>query len=248
MKVITIGRHPDNDVSVNDPCASRHHFQIIRHDDGHFTLADFGSTNGTFINGQKISGEVDLFMNDVVRIGNTTVPWRQYFEEPIISYEEPVVQPAVRYEEPIMLYEEPAKVDTKSSKRFLDENRSFWIYWLLSIITLGIYGIVVWTRMVNDVNTIASPYDKRHTVHYCLMFFLLSWVTLGIYALVWQHNFADRVGNELRRRGIGYDFGAGTFWGWGFFGRLLLGIGPLIYVYKLIQSLNNLCHDYNARG
>lgn len=81
MRVITIGRHVDNDVFVDDPCASRHHLQIIQHDDGHFSLADFGSTNGTFINGQQISGEVDLNLNDVVRIGNTTIPWRLYFEE-----------------------------------------------------------------------------------------------------------------------------------------------------------------------
>ena len=81
MKVITIGRHEDNDVFVDDPCASRHHLQIIQHDDGHYSLADFGSSNGTFINGQKISGEVDLNMNDVVRIGNSTIPWRLFFEK-----------------------------------------------------------------------------------------------------------------------------------------------------------------------
>lgn len=81
MKVITIGRLEDNDVVINDPYATRHHLQIIRHDDGHYSLVDFGSTNGTFINGQKIRGEVDLYENDVVRIGNTTIPWRLYFEE-----------------------------------------------------------------------------------------------------------------------------------------------------------------------
>lgn len=81
MKVITIGRHEDNDVFVDDPCASRHHLQIIQHDDGHYSLADFGSTNGTFINGQQISGEVDLNINDVVRIGNSTIPWRLFFEK-----------------------------------------------------------------------------------------------------------------------------------------------------------------------
>ena len=81
MKVITIGRHEDNDVLVDDPCASRHHLQIIQHDDGHYSLADFGSTNGTFINGQQITGEVDLNINDVVRIGNSTIPWRLFFEK-----------------------------------------------------------------------------------------------------------------------------------------------------------------------
>lgn len=82
MRVITIGRDAANDVVVDDAHASRHHLQIILHDDGHYTLADFGSTNGTFVNGQQISGEIPIEPNDIVRIGNTTIPWRQYFEEP----------------------------------------------------------------------------------------------------------------------------------------------------------------------
>ena len=85
MKVITIGRDPSNDKVVSDPCASRHHLQIIQHDDGHFTLSDFGSTNGTYVNGQKISGEIPLKDTDIVRIGNTTIPWRMYFEDTDIS-------------------------------------------------------------------------------------------------------------------------------------------------------------------
>lgn len=81
MKVITIGRGSDNDVDINDPHASRHHLQIIQHDDGHFSLSDFGSTNGTYVNGQRVNGEISLNDMDIVRIGNTTVPWRIYFED-----------------------------------------------------------------------------------------------------------------------------------------------------------------------
>lgn len=80
MKVITIGRDVSNDVVItNDPHASRHHLQIIQHDDGHFTLMDFGSTNGTSVNGNRIRGEVSLNEMDIVRVGNTTIPWRDYF-------------------------------------------------------------------------------------------------------------------------------------------------------------------------
>lgn len=80
MKVITIGRDDGNDRVIIDPHASRYHLQIIQHDDGHFSLSDFGSTNGTYVNGQKISGEVPLNEMDIVRIGNTTIPWRLYFD------------------------------------------------------------------------------------------------------------------------------------------------------------------------
>ena len=80
MKVITIGRSNEgNDVIIDDPMVSRHHLQIVQDNDGRFRLADFGSTNGTYINGQKVSGEVDLDENDIIRVGNTIIPWRQYF-------------------------------------------------------------------------------------------------------------------------------------------------------------------------
>lgn len=85
MQVITVGRSEENDRVITDPCTSRHHLQIIQHDDGHFTLSDFGSTNGTYVNGQKINGEIQLNDTDIVRIGNTTIPWRMYFEEEQIS-------------------------------------------------------------------------------------------------------------------------------------------------------------------
>ena len=79
MKVITIGRSSENDVRINDPKVSRHHLQIVQHDDGSFSLADFGSLNGTFVNGQPVQGEIQLNSNDTIRIGNSTLAWKRYF-------------------------------------------------------------------------------------------------------------------------------------------------------------------------
>lgn len=83
MKVVTIGRSEENDVTINDAHVSRHHMQIIQHDDGHYSLSDFGSANGTYINGTRVRGEVTLSDTDYVRIGNTMVPWKLYFDTPI---------------------------------------------------------------------------------------------------------------------------------------------------------------------
>ena len=80
MKVVTIGRSEDDDIFIDDLTVSRHHLQIIQSDNGHYRLADFGSSNGTYVNGQKVSGEVDLNWHDIVRIGNTTLLWHDYFE------------------------------------------------------------------------------------------------------------------------------------------------------------------------
>ena len=127
----------------------------------------------------------------------------------------------------------------------LSTNRGLFKYIVLSILTLGIYGIVVMSVISSDINTIASGHDGKKTMHYCLLIFVVSWLTLGIGVLVWYHRISERIGQELVRRNINYSFGAGTFWGWDILGVLLLCIGPFVYLFKLLKSMNLLCEDYN---
>lgn len=80
MKVITIGRSDENnDIVVNDDKVSRNHLQMVMDDQGNFSVLDLNSTNGTFVNGQRITGEVSLKVTDELRIGNTVLPWQSYF-------------------------------------------------------------------------------------------------------------------------------------------------------------------------
>ena len=79
MKVITIGRNFNNDYVVQDTTVSRHHCQIVQDNYGNYRIVDFGSKNGTYVNGNKIYGEIDLRQNDIVRIGNTTLQWQIHF-------------------------------------------------------------------------------------------------------------------------------------------------------------------------
>lgn len=64
---------------------------------------------------------------------------------------------------------------------------------------------------------------------------------------MWYHKMSARIGGELNRRGIDYNFGAGTFWGWGVLGTLIL-VGPFIYIHKLLKGMNLLSEDFNAKG
>ena len=80
MKVLTIGRSSDNNnIVINDAKVSRSHLQIVKDDNGNYFAIDLESTNGTFVNGKRISGKVPLQKGDVVIIGNTTLPWETYF-------------------------------------------------------------------------------------------------------------------------------------------------------------------------
>ncbi len=54
-RVITIGRAPENDVTVDDPAVSWHHAEIRATGGAEFEIVDLSSHNGTFLNGQQIT-------------------------------------------------------------------------------------------------------------------------------------------------------------------------------------------------
>ena len=119
---------------------------------------------------------------------------------------------------------------------------------LLSLITFGIYPLVVMSAVSNDINIVASRYDGKKTMHFCLLTFIVAPITFGIAGIVWYHRISNRIGAELRRRGIAYSFGAGTFWGWNVLGAFLFGIGPLVYIHKLFKAVNLMNAHYNVNG
>lgn len=118
---------------------------------------------------------------------------------------------------------------------------------LLTIITFGIYPLVFFSGISEDINLIASRFDGRKTMHYCLMAFIIGPLTLGIGFIVWFHNLSSRMGNELARRGIAYSFGASSYWLWNVLGSLII-IGPFVYLHKLARASVLLAEDYNIRG
>jgi len=118
---------------------------------------------------------------------------------------------------------------------------------LLSMVTFGIYGIYVMSKVSEDINIIATRYDGQKTNHYCLMFFLFSWLTLGIAPLVWFHKISNRIGAELVRRNIPYSFDASTYWLWSFLGSFIV-VGPFVYLHKLLKAMNMLSASYNYYG
>ena len=73
-QVSRIGRGPDNDITIHDELVSKHHAMIeARHVAGdtaafEYFIEDCGSTNGTFVNDQRIDSS-QLKNGDVVRFG-----------------------------------------------------------------------------------------------------------------------------------------------------------------------------------
>jgi pSer/pThr/pTyr-binding forkhead associated (FHA) protein len=67
--VITAGRHPDSDIFLDDVTVSRRHAEFLRRGIGAFSVKDVGALNGTYVNRERIEGEVMLSGGDEVQIG-----------------------------------------------------------------------------------------------------------------------------------------------------------------------------------
>lgn len=68
--VINLGRDITNTIAINDREVSRHHLRFTRSGDT-YMIEDLGSTNGTFINGKRLSGSTLLKNGDMIGLGET---------------------------------------------------------------------------------------------------------------------------------------------------------------------------------
>ena len=73
----------------------------------------------------------------------------------------------------------------------MENTYSFWKFFFFSPLTLGIYPLVKFTVMGDDLNRL----DKRSTVPYWITALLLGGITFGIYPLIWWTNVCKRIGN-----------------------------------------------------
>ncbi|MEM7801714.1 MAG: FHA domain-containing protein [Chloroflexota bacterium] len=102
-----VGREPINDAMFPDPEVSRRHARIINKN-GDFFIDDLNSTNGTFINGRRISEITRLNAGDIIDFGETV---RVVFEVQPIYSNDPV------YQDPrLQAFKDPAYQDVAASK------------------------------------------------------------------------------------------------------------------------------------
>ncbi len=76
---LSVGRVSDNELSLNDASVSKIHAALTMNQQGTLLVADTGSTNGTYINGRRISyGEArQIEDGDVVGFGDVEVRFRK---------------------------------------------------------------------------------------------------------------------------------------------------------------------------
>lgn len=72
--MLYLGRGPDNHVVVNDKMVSRRH-SVLKREGRNYMLEDLGTTNGTYVNEQRIQRHT-LAQGDVVRLGGTVFTYQ----------------------------------------------------------------------------------------------------------------------------------------------------------------------------
>lgn len=292
MRKVTIGRSQENDVVFEQvDTISSYHSEIVIDDSGIITYNDH-STNGSWVNGQKIhktscvvkEGDTIMLPGDVIIEWNQIIPDSQKktqvfraedleqlsapaVAEPVQSYSQPQQPQAPAYNQPQQpqyqqqapAYGQPQQPQYQQQvpaygqpqqqygeyREQLPTNRGLLKMALLGPITLGIYPLVVLCKISSEINKVARN-DRKNTMHFLLML-LLSPITLGIFTLIWYHNLCSRIGDELKRRNIPYNFGASDFWLWCMLGALI-GVGPLVFIHKFMHAMNHLNGSYNQYG
>jgi pSer/pThr/pTyr-binding forkhead associated (FHA) protein len=71
----TIGRSAEADISIDDPYASEFHARV-GYQDEKVLVHDLGSTNGTYVNGRRVTAPVAVVKGDTVQIGKTILEVR----------------------------------------------------------------------------------------------------------------------------------------------------------------------------
>ncbi len=81
MKLVKIGNLKGNDIVLKkDKNISPYHCEIFEDNEDNIFLTDLNSSKGSYINGKKLKGSTILNSNDIVKLGTTILPWKEYLK------------------------------------------------------------------------------------------------------------------------------------------------------------------------
>ncbi len=163
---LTIGRDITNDIVINDPEISRHHTRLTRTSAG-YTVEDLRSTNGTFINRQRITGPYQLNNGDLIGLGETvTLAFEVFGTSDVASTmvgggQRPQAMPS----RPPMAYA-PAAPPTPEEEDY-PTDRSRWIVIGCGVLTLVFCCLLVAAVIVIDQTNSYCSLPLAEQFFYC---------------------------------------------------------------------------------
>jgi pSer/pThr/pTyr-binding forkhead associated (FHA) protein len=145
----TVGRVEDNSFQIAEPSVSSHHCEVVLRGN-EVVVRDLNSTNGTFINGEKITEKV-MKPGQILRLGQ--VEMRLETDTPTAPTKKPIDQTMVMQRGVSLTeLEQGARgsgFDTKSagfSKKGNNVNKIFWI--VAALVGLLIVGVLLYALMM----------------------------------------------------------------------------------------------------
>lgn len=109
---LSIGRDTANDIIIDHPLASRRHARLEYDGDG-YTVRDLGSTNGTFVNGDKVDGARMLHNQDRIWVADTEI----IFNDPEATQKGPL--PIEILKQVQSAVESPLRIDGRAKEVYI---------------------------------------------------------------------------------------------------------------------------------
>ena len=122
---------------------------------------------------------------------------------------------------------------------------SLLMYILLTILTLGIYGLIVIYNLAKDTNQMCAE-DGDKVGGLCAYFFL-TLLTFGIYSIYWFYKVQTRIHNAAPRYGAVIPEDGGTVMLWTLLGMFLFAPLAWYAMHIVFKSANTLGTAYNAK-
>jgi pSer/pThr/pTyr-binding forkhead associated (FHA) protein len=167
---LSLGRDSANDIIIDHPLASRRHARLERDENGYF-IRDLDSTNGTYVNGDRIEGGHILRNQDKVWIADTEI----IFNDPEATQKGPLPAEILKR---VRAPEEALRVDSRAKEvslhgKFLDPPLTVKEFQLLELLYTHKGQVIskdeiaknVWDYEVYDYNAIdALVYRLRQRI------------------------------------------------------------------------------------
>jgi EmrB/QacA subfamily drug resistance transporter len=176
----TIGRDPDCALELPDKEASRHHARVTLEGDSAF-IEDLRSTNGTFVNRERILERRALTVGDQIQIGETSILFTT--PERAVTRLRPAVEPTALRQ--AMALPAHLKDQEPSSRK----------WWTLVVVCIGVFMLLLDTTIVS----VALPPISRalHTSFSQLQWVVDAYALLLAAALLTAGSISDIVGRRV---------------------------------------------------
>lgn len=162
---LVVGRDPDCDRSIKHEKISKRHAEIWRDQDHHWYIRDLGSTNGSFVNRERVTDVTRIAPGDLVHLG--AVGFRFHAEASAAPVSPPSAAPprARTHEQPGPppqdAMEKPS-APTRPRMRRIPRNEMARFAWGVAVVLLCIYGgLEAWRRIGPGARTNTAAHDPQ---------------------------------------------------------------------------------------